>query len=37
VDAGAAHTQNFLLFEDGRNGFVRGQREAHSARFSHGA
>ena len=28
VDAGAAHTQNFLLLEGGSDGFVRRQREA---------
>ena len=37
VDAGAADAQDFLLFEDGRDGFVRSQREAQTARFPHDA
>ena len=37
VDAGAAHTQNFLLLKGGSDGFVRSQREARTARLSHAA
>ena len=37
VHAGAADTQNFLLFQNGGDGFVRCQREAQTARFPRGA